>query len=157
MALKHRLRRAQPNDVPQLVALMVEFYREADYHLNPQLAAQAFEQLLAHDAMGRVWLADVDGDLAGYVVLTLGYSMEYGGRDAFVDDLFVRPAHRGAGVGKALLAELRRECEALGVRAVHLEVERQNTPAHALYAAQGFQDNDRQLLTLRLSDPIHAA
>ena len=155
MDVNHHVRRAGLDDVPHLVALMVDFYSESDYALDPAAAARAFERLLANEELGRVWLADADGETAGYVVLTLGYSMEYGGRDAFVDDLYVRPDHRRTGVGKALLAELLRECETLGVHALHLEVDRDNAPAQALYAAQGFRDNHRQLLTLRLEDPLH--
>jgi ribosomal protein S18 acetylase RimI-like enzyme len=94
---------------------------------------------------------------AGYVVLTVGFRMEYGGLDAFVDDLFVRPDFRRKGFGRAALATLLAECERRGVRAVHLEAGRDNHPAKALYGRFGFRDNDRQLLTVRLPRDPHAA
>jgi ribosomal protein S18 acetylase RimI-like enzyme len=81
--------------------------------------------------------------------------MEYGGRDAFVDDLFIVAAHRGRGLGTAALAQARAYCVAQGVRAVHLEVARDNAPAQAVYRRAGFAGNDRQLLTLPLADPTH--
>jgi ribosomal protein S18 acetylase RimI-like enzyme len=43
----------------------------------------------------------------------------------------------------------------LGVRALHLEVGRDNSAAQALYRRAGFEDSGRQLLTLRLADPTH--
>jgi ribosomal protein S18 acetylase RimI-like enzyme len=148
-------RTAGPADVALLVELMTEFYAESDFRLDAKRAGAAFDELLGSPSLGRVWIAEVDGEAAGYVVLTLGYSMEYGGRDAFVDDLFVRPAFRGRGTGRLLLAEVRRACEALGVRALHLEVGRDNDPAQALYRRTGFVESGRQLLTLRLADPTH--
>jgi ribosomal protein S18 acetylase RimI-like enzyme len=97
-----------------------------------------------------VWILESDGQPAGYVVLCIGFSLEYGGLDAFVDDLFVRPACRRRGLGRTALAELFEECRRRGVRAVHLEVGRDNDAARALYARFGFRDQDRQLLTMRL-------
>jgi ribosomal protein S18 acetylase RimI-like enzyme len=81
--------------------------------------------------------------------------MEYGGRDAFIDDLFIRPAFRGKGLGRSALAEVRSAALSLGVRALHLEVGRDNSAAQALYRRAGFEDSGRQLLTLRLADPTH--
>jgi ribosomal protein S18 acetylase RimI-like enzyme len=83
--------------------------------------------------------------------------MEYGGRSAFVDDLFVRPAARQRGVGRALVERARAICEALGIRAMHLEVARENAPAQALYRAVGFESTDRQLLTLGIAAATHEA
>jgi ribosomal protein S18 acetylase RimI-like enzyme len=77
------------------------------------------------------------------------------GGDAFVDDLFIRPPFRGRGLGKLALAEVRAACEQRGVRALHLEVGRDNGAAHSLYRRAGFGDTDRQLLTLKLADPTH--
>ncbi len=75
---------------------MAEFYAESGYDLDQDGAAIAFGDLLSDPSLGRIWIL---GESVGYVVLSLGYSMEYGGRDAFVDDLFVREAHRRAGLG----------------------------------------------------------
>lgn len=80
---------------------MQEFYAEAGYALDPDRARTAFLPLLTSGQLGQVWLAELDGQVAGHLVLTFCYSMEYGGRSAFVDDLFVRPALRNRGVGRA--------------------------------------------------------
>jgi GNAT superfamily N-acetyltransferase len=149
------LRKAAPGDIELLVDLMAEFYAEADYPLNRGRAAHAFGALLTDDRLGRVWLIRSDSDDVGYVVLTLGYSMEHGGRDGFVDDLFIRAPFRGTGLGTATLEEVRGVATELGMRALHLEVGRDNAPAQAVYRRVGFVDTDRQLLTLRLADPTH--
>ena len=138
-----------------LVDLMTDFYRESAFTLQPGSAQTAFAKLLADPALGRIWIGEQGGKAIGYIVLTLGFSMEYGGRDAFVDDLFVRPQFRGRGLGNQLLDTLIAECVRLDVRALHLEVDRANDRAHALYRSFGFVDNDRQLLTMKLARAIH--
>ena len=83
----------------------------------------------------------------GYVVLTLGYSLEYHGMDAFVDELYVAPNERGHGLGKRALALVETGCRKLGVRALHLEVEQNKLAAQELYRKWGFSDHRRYLMT----------
>ena len=151
------MRRASAPDLGNLLQLMHEFYEEAGFSLNPDRARAAFLPLLAPGDLGQVWMADFEGQVAGHLVFTFSYSMEYGGRTAFIEDLFVRPALRNRGVGRALVGQARALCEALGVRAMYLEVARNNAPAQAIYRAVGFDSTDRQLLTLALAAPTHAA
>lgn len=151
------MRLATLGDVDTLIELMAEFYGESGYPLNRRHAAEAFRSLLSDDQLGHVWLIQAGAATVGYVVLTLGYSMEYGGRDAFVDDLFIQAPYRNAGLGSAALAQVRTFAESLGVRALHLEVGRDNEPAQVVYRRIGFVDNERQLLTLRLATPTHVA
>jgi GNAT superfamily N-acetyltransferase len=150
------LRLAEREDVSRLVAFMTEFYGESGYSVNQTRAAEAFSILIANERLGYVWLIEAAGQDVGYVVLTLGYSMEYGGRDGFIDDLFVQAAYRNGGLGSATLSEVCSFAERLGVRALHLEVGRDNAAAHTVYRRAGFMDTERQLLTLRLADPSHA-
>jgi len=151
------MRRAGAPDLGDLLQLMHEFYEEAGFPLNPDRARAAFLPLLAPGDLGQVWVADLEGQVAGHLVFTFSYSMEYGGRTAFIEDLFVRPALRNRGVGRALVAQARAICESLGVRAMYLEVARNNGAAQAIYRAVGFDSTDRQLLTLALAAPTHAA
>ena len=154
-AVKSQIRQGTPEDIPLLVALMAEFYSESGYQLSRERAAQAFAKLLSDDRLGRVWLIQADDKDVGYIVVTLGFSMEYGGRHALLDDVFIQSAFRGAGLGKAALVEVCAAMQQLGVRALHVEVGPDNTPAQALYRRIGFASANRQLLTLRLADPTH--
>lgn len=149
------MRRAFPNDVPQLVTMMAEFYAESGYPLNHQHATEAFATLLADDRLGHVWFIQADGQEVGYVVLTLCYSMEYGGLSGFVDDLVVQIPFRRAGLGAAALTEVSAFCTELGVRAIHVETGRDNAAAQTLYRRAGFTQTDRELLALRLASPTH--
>lgn len=141
-------------DLPRLVELMAEFYRESHYALDTVRSKVAFEAILTDTSLGRVWVLEKDGMTVGYMVLTLGFSMEYGGRDAFLDDLFIQSPYRGTGLGKTAIKTFFDACKAMKVRAVHLEVEEVNTTAKALYAGYGFKGSHRQLMTRRLADPL---
>lgn len=144
------VRRATPADLATLVELMAEFYAEAAQPLDRAWATASFARLLGSGALGAVWLATRDGQPAGHAVLTVRHSMEFGGGDGFVDDLFVRPAHRRHGLGDALLRELFAEAKRRRLHALHVEVGRDNAPAQALYARFSLKDRQRQLLTATL-------
>jgi GNAT superfamily N-acetyltransferase len=129
---------------------MTEFYSETGTPLDSSRAGAAFATLLADNRLGHVWLIQSGTNDVGYAVVTFSYSMEFGGPNAFVDDLFIQAPFRGAGLGTAALHELRGFCIERGVRALHLETGRDNAAAQALYRHAGFNATERQLLTLVL-------
>jgi len=156
MGTLQTMRKAASGDLQLLVALMTEFYAESPYTLNPRRAAEAFAPLLADDRLGHVWFIQADSADVGYVVVTLSYSMEYAGPSAIVDDLFIQPAFRGAGLGKAALAEACSFCGGRGVRLIDVETGHDNSAALALYHRAGFVETNRVHLRLQLAEPMHA-
>jgi len=136
---------------PAVLDLMERFYAEDRYPFDREKARAALEPFLADPALGRAWLFKDGGAAVGYFVLTLGWSLEYGGRDAFVDELFVSPSHRGRGLGRRALEVIDEACRELGVHALHLEVEKNNVRAAELYRKRGFEDHDRRLMTRRFT------
>jgi GNAT superfamily N-acetyltransferase len=151
----HIMRKASSVDVEQLVTMMAEFYSESPYTLNLQRARAAFTPLLADERLGYVWFIQSNSKDVGYVVVTLCHSMTYGGLSAIVDDFYIRPAFRGAGLGKAAMAEVRSFCAKRGVRAMQVETGRDNVAALAVYRRAGFVETDLAHLTLELADPTH--
>ncbi|MCA1815355.1 MAG: GNAT family N-acetyltransferase [Acidobacteria bacterium] len=138
---------ARPGDAERLVPLLREFYDYDHIPLDEPAARRALAQLLADARLGLVYLIELGGELVGYLVVTFGFSLEFKGRDAFVDELFLRAEFRGRGLGGRALAVAEETCRAEGVRALHLEVERANTGAQGVYRRAGFKDHDRYLLT----------
>ena len=153
--MSSRLRRATHTDVPSLVALMEVFYAESDFPLAKGPAAAAFQRLLDEPALGAVWIMEHEGHPAGYVVLTVGYSMEFGGLRGFVDDLFVHPQFRRHGLATEALAEVQRECTNRGVRALLVETGSENDRARRVYERAGFEESGRLLLTMPLGAAVH--
>ena len=149
------MRPANTGDLRTLLDLMADFYAEAGYSLDRPHAEEAFAALLADPRLGRIWLIENGAAAVGHVVVTFVFAMEYGGLTAVVDDFYVRPDARGAGLGTAALAEARRTCAELGVRAMRVEVGRDNAVAQAVYRHVGFEVLDHQLMALPLAAPTH--
>lgn len=141
---------AGPADLDELLAMLDRFNRSQGYPFDATLARSALGELLARPELGRVYRIAQGAASVGYAALTFGWSLEWGGRDAFIDEIFVEQAARGRGVGRAALRALAAEAERLGVRALHLEVEAANEAAQALYRSEGFAGNERRILTRRL-------
>jgi GNAT superfamily N-acetyltransferase len=138
------------SDVERLVGWAAELYQQEGIPFDAGTVRQALAELIEDATLGRVWLLIVEGEPVGYVVVTFGYSIEYGGRDAFLDELFVNTDRRGRGLGTRALRFAADACRRLGIQALHLEVERANTSAQRVYRAAGFTDHDRYLMSLRL-------
>lgn len=138
---------ADSSDADLLIELMREFYEFDHIAFDEPEARVALLQLLGDARLGRVFLIRADQETVGYLVVTFGFSLEFKGRDAFVDELFLRAEFRGQGIGTRALAQAEDACREAGVGALHLEVERANTTAQGLYRRRSFKDHDRYLMT----------
>src|SRR5205823_4784767 len=116
----------------------------------------ALATLLATPSLGRVWMMHGEGELRGYAVLAFGFDLEYGGRDAFLTELYIAPGHRRYGAGRAALAEIERLAREAGVHAVHLQVRPENEAARALYRHVGFVESPRLLMSRLGLEPAPA-
>jgi ribosomal protein S18 acetylase RimI-like enzyme len=83
----------------------------------------------------------------GYIILTIGFSFEFYGHDAFIDELYIDAGYRRRGYGRQAVEFLEKRAREMGVHAVHLEVDRGNDPAFELYRRTGYEDHDRLLMT----------
>ena len=139
---------AAAENLAELLAMMKELQADDPWSapFEQTAAAEATERLLRDPSLGRVWLIAYDGQTVGYIVMAFDYSLEYRGRGAWVDELFVRPSHRGSGIGTQALEFFSEQAKRLGVTAVHLEVNHGN-PAVELYRRFGYEDHHRYLMT----------
>jgi ribosomal protein S18 acetylase RimI-like enzyme len=112
----------------------------------------ALEPLLVADSpLGRIWLIAYSGEIVGYIALCFGYSIEFGGRDAFIDEFFLVEEARSKGIGSAVLAAVKKRAASIGVKALHLEVARTNKIAKELYERLGFRSRAAfQLMSCQL-------
>jgi ribosomal protein S18 acetylase RimI-like enzyme len=130
-----------------MMAMMTDFHSEDRIPWRASDAQRAISELLANEAYGIFWLIEVDGQSIGFLVLTFGFSLEFHGRDAFVDEFYIRPEFRGQGIGARVLHQMVGYCGRHCIRTVHLEVEHSNPRVHRLYERAGFEDRGFYILS----------
>ncbi len=148
-----RFRAAVEQDTDAIIEMMRRYYAEEGYPFVDADARRAVTDLVADDNLGRLWAILDQNRVIGYLAVTLGYSLEYRGRDAFIDELFILEEARGLGLGSEALGIAEAYCRERSVKALHLEVERHRETAFELYRRTGFEDHDRYLMTKLISQP----
>jgi diamine N-acetyltransferase len=142
------IREASTRDLPALLRMMRSLAEQPPaIAFDEDEVCAAFEKFLARAELGQVWLLWLGEKPAGYVILTLGYSFEFRGRDAFIDELYIEPEFRRMGLGRRAMEFVEDKARALGVNALHLEVDRGRDPAVELYRSTGYADHGRHLMT----------
>jgi GNAT superfamily N-acetyltransferase len=132
------IRPATPEDVPAILQLIKEL---AEYERAPG-SVEATEELLHSSlfcAEPRVYvhLAEQDGEPVGFALWFLNFSTWLGRHGIYLEDLYVKPEHRGRGHGLALLAELARICVERGYGRLEWWVLDWNEPAIGFYRSIG--------------------
>ena len=135
-----RVRPVQPPDVPAVVGLVHELaaYERAAGECTlteAQLQAALFgarPALFGHVAV-------VEGEVVGCALWFLNFSTWCGLHGIYLEDLYVQPQHRGAGLGRAIVAELARECTRRGYARLEWAVLDWNRPAIDFYSSLGAQ------------------
>ena len=138
------IRPAEPTDVPEIVAMVGELAdyeharheakaTEADFHAALFAAQPALFALIAEDDAQQV---------AGFALYFLNFSTWLGKHGIYLEDLFVRPQYRGAGIGQALLGRLAQLCVERGYGRLEWWVLDWNEPALGFYRHLGAKAMD---------------
>jgi ribosomal protein S18 acetylase RimI-like enzyme len=135
-----------PGDRAALEPMVRAYYAEDSLAFDEERQGAALAALLAGDPLCLAWLVQVADATVGYVVVTLGFSLESGGRDGVIDELFLAPSMRGRGIGAKVLALTEQEARARDLKRLYLEVGHGN-PARGLYRRAGFVDHERHLMS----------
>ncbi len=138
-------------DKADVLEMMAAFNAIDSYDFDLDTGEQNLSEFTNNESLGRLYLITLEGLNVGYLVLTFGFSFEYKGRDAFIDEFFIKENFRNKGIGRTTMDFVTEESKRLGVNAVHLEVESHNTHAEKLYLSRGYTSNNRRLLTKIIS------
>ena len=147
MANDPQFRVAVASDADLLLDFMREYYAFDGHGYDREKAGGALIPLLENLNFGRAWIILDDDSPVGYAVLCFGYSLEWLGRDAFVDEIYLREDYRGRGWGKQAMGFLEDSARELGIRALHLGVVPGNERAFHLYEKVGFVRHDSTFLS----------
>ena len=140
---------AGPDDAPRLLTLIAAFHEEYGITRTDEQREDALLPLLEGSPLGAAWLFGPAKAPTGYTIITFGWSMEFGGMDAFVDELFIRPSVRKRGIASEVLMAISSSLSDVGVKALHLEVDREDAATQRLYARAHFKLRDRYALMTR--------
>ncbi|MEO9684984.1 MAG: GNAT family N-acetyltransferase [Tateyamaria sp.] len=135
--------------VDRLLSLVASFHAEASIAMSDEQRAAGIVPLLEGSPHGVAYLIGPARAPIGYIVMSFGWSIEFGGMDGFVDELYVRPGVRGRGVASEVLLTLPRALADAGLKALHLEVRTDNADARRLYKRAGFALRDGYHLMTR--------
>lgn len=133
-------------DRAALEAMVRAYYAEDGLTFDERRQGAALSALVANDPLCLAWLVQSAGETVGYVVVTVSFSVESGGRDGFIDELYIAPSMRGRGIGAQVLSLVEHEARARGLARLYLEVAHGN-PALSLYRRAGFTDHRRHLMS----------
>lgn len=134
---------AGPAQLEELLPLVADYHAFEDVETSAEQRRNSVAKLLGDKNLGEIWLVRNLDNLIGYIAVCYSYSIEFGGRDAFIDEFYVEAADRGRGVGGRVLKEIAKLLRARGIVAVHLEVDGQNERARAAYGRAGFSTRDK--------------
>lgn len=151
------IRPASVEDVPLIRALIAEL---AEYerlaHAAVATDADLRAQLFGAQPAAEVLIGEVDGQPAGFALFFHNFSTFLGRRGLYLEDLFVRPAFRGAGLGRHLMAALARIAVQRGCGRFEWSVLDWNAPAIGFYRRLGAVGLDEWTVQRLEGEALHA-
>lgn len=151
------VRRVAESDLDAVVAMVHEL---AAYERAPEQCQLTVRQLRAALFGERPALfahvAEAGGEVVGFAVWFLNFSTWDGVHGLYLEDLYVRPQHRGCGLGRALLAELAAECVRHGYSRLQWSVLNWNTPSIDFYRSLGAVPMDEWTVFRLTGDALSA-
>ena len=119
-------------DSSSITQMMQDFYAIDNYPIDVEVAKNLFQEFISNEHLGKSWLIYSENEIVGYIILTYIFSFEYGGKIAFLDELFIKETARGKGIGKEAIQFIQREVPKLSLKLLYLEVEPHNENAQKL-------------------------
>ena len=151
------IRSAIPSDAGDILAFIREL---ADYeHMLDEVKitlAQVEAMLFGANPRAFCDIAVLDGDTVGFALWFYSFSTFEGHHGLYLEDLYVRPAARGTGAGKALMARLAQRCRDENLARMEWAVLDWNAPAIAFYDRLG-ATSKKEWITRKLTGEALAA
>jgi GNAT superfamily N-acetyltransferase len=129
------------NQFNEVISFVFSFYEIKTENSLSRSLENCVKELLLNPDYGKIWLIQIDGDFIGYIIIAYGFSLEYNGRDALIDEFFIKDSYRNKGIGKTTLKFIEENLKKNGVKALHLEVKGKHKKAITLYLREGFVEH----------------
>lgn len=97
------IRLASIEDLAIVLPFVQVFHQVENIPITEKDLKTSLTTLINNDMLGGIWLIYCEGNAVGYIMLCFGYSIEFCGKDAFIDEFCIQPEFRGKGLGKETL------------------------------------------------------
>ena len=152
METEHKIEftKAFPADIPLISKMIEKLYNGENIAYDETKVNSALLELIGDESYGACWILTSGTDRAGYMIIGSAFSVEFGGRTAFIDELYISENYRGKGLGRMALEFAENYAGEKGYTYLRLEVELSNTIAQKIYRANGFKEHERYIMTKKL-------
>ncbi|MBI5914035.1 MAG: GNAT family N-acetyltransferase [Bacteroidetes bacterium] len=142
-----------PPDFEVLKTMIFDLYSLDGKHGGPMTEAKiarTVEKFTGEPNRGRIFIFEKQREIAGYAIVNYFWSNEFGGEIRYIDELYVQPAFRNAGLGSRFFSFLEKFYQNDAV-AFSLETTKENQKATALYRRLGFHAHHNFVMFKQLS------
>lgn len=130
---------ATTDDLDRLMRLVGDHHAERGVEQTEEARRAAILPLLEGSPHGTIYLIGPARAPIGYVAISFGWSIGAGGMDGLIGEFYIRPGVRGRGIGTEIMHTLPRALAKAGLKAMHLEIGRDDARARKLYEKLGFR------------------
>src|SRR6266481_2176720 len=146
-----KIRPATQSDLARILPLIEAYYAFDSIDFDARVIRPALSRLLRDKSLGRCWVVDAAGALAGYAILTYIYDLEFGGTEGIITEFFIASNYRREGLGASMIATVREFCRSARIGTIELQVSRGNRRARSFYQDLGFEASDRIVMSIDLT------
>lgn len=141
---------ANAEHLDRLMVLVAACHEDLAIVQDDERRRESLRPLLEGIPHGAAYLIGPPRAPIGYIIVSFGWSIEFGGLDGFIDEIFIRPNVRGRGIASEVLSSLPNALRDVGLKALHLEVAREDDAATRLSRRAGFARRDKYMLLSRV-------
>jgi len=140
---------ARTDDLDRVLRLITDHHAESGVEQDQEARRAAIMPLLEGSPHGVIYLIGPARAPIGYVAVSFGWSIKFGGMEGVIGEFYIRPGVRGRGIGTEVMHTLPRGLAKAGLKAMHLEIGPDNTGARRVYEKMGFQAREASGLMTR--------
>lgn len=139
-----------PDDAEVLLTMIAAFHKEIGIETTEEVRQASIAPILQGSPLAVAYIFGPKTAPVGYLIISFGWSLELGGMDGFLDEIWIRPNVRKRGIGQEVLDSVIKALKGAGLKAIHLEVNRDDGATQNLYKGIGFKLREKYALMSRV-------